>query len=67
MDNNKECSKCGILSLKSNFQKKLNSNDGLRPHFKLCQKIYRKRFSNEQYGSEINRRRKYRVDNKKNK
>ena len=40
----KKCSKCGIISLKSNFHKKLKSSDGLQPHCKSCiiqkQRIY---------------------------
>ena len=60
----KNCSKCGSLSLKSNFHEKLKFRDRLTPHCKLCQNIYRKRYYNEHYDLEINRRRKYRVDKK---
>ena len=40
----KKCSKCGIISLKSNFHKKLKYSDGLQSHCKSCaiqkQRIY---------------------------
>ena len=40
----KKCIKCGIISLKSNFHRKLKSSDGLQPHCKSCviqkQRIY---------------------------
>ena len=40
----KKCSKCGIISLKSNFHKRLKSTDGLIAHGKCCgfqkQRIY---------------------------
>ena len=40
----KKCLKCGIISLKSNFHKNKNSNDGLFSHCKSCviqkQRIY---------------------------
>ena len=32
----KKCSNCGIISLKSNFHKKLKSSDGLFSHCKSC-------------------------------
>ena len=43
MDDIKRCSKCGIISLKSNFHKKPRSTDGLTPHCKLCRKIFIKK------------------------
>ena len=67
MDDIKLYSECGILSLKSNFHKKSRFSYGLKPHCKLCQKFYRKKYYNEHYDLETKRRRKYRVDNKKNK
>ena len=63
----KLCSECGKISLKSNFHKKSRSKDGLIPHCRPCRKIYRKKFYNDNFDLEVNRRRKYRVDNKKNK
>ena len=63
VDDIKRCSKCGIISLESNFHRKLRSKDGLTPHCKPCRKIYRKKYRNEHYDSEIIRRRKYRDDN----
>ena len=58
----KRCSRCGIISLKSNFHKNKTKNDALTQHCKLFRKGYRKRFYTEQYDLEINRRRKYRFD-----
>ena len=57
MDDIEKCTKSGILSLKNNFHKKSRFKDGLTPHCKLCQKIYRKRFYNEHYNLEIIKRR----------
>ena len=45
--------------------KKSRSKDGLTPHCKLCQKLYKKRFYNEHYDLKIIIRREYRVDIKK--
>ena len=42
--------------MKSNFHKKMKSEEGITPHCKLCQKIYRKSSYNEHYDFEINRR-----------
>ena len=64
MDDVKRCSQYGLISLKSNFLRESRSEDGLTPHCKPCQKIYRKKYYNELYDLEINRRRNYRVDNK---
>ena len=64
MDELKKSSKCEIGKFKRNFRKKLNSKDGLRPHCKICRKIYRKKYYNEHYNLEIKRRRKYRFDKK---
>ena len=60
----KRCSRRGFISLKSNFHKNKTKNDGLTQHCKLCRKIYRNKYDNEHYDLEINRRRKYRFDNK---
>ena len=36
----KKCSKCGIISLKSNFYKDITKNDGYRPSCKQCTNHY---------------------------
>ena len=36
----KKCSKCGFLSLKSNFHKRLKFSDGFYPQCKFCRKNY---------------------------
>ena len=36
----KKCLKCGIISLKSNFQKNKNRKDGLQSHLKFCVNEY---------------------------
>ena len=36
----KKCSRCGIISLKSNFHKNKNMNDGFQPYCKSCKKKY---------------------------
>ena len=47
MDNTKEendlikrCSRCGNISLKSNFHKKLSSRNGLNTNCNVCRKLY---------------------------
>ena len=60
----KRPSRCGIISLKSNFHKNETKNEGLTQHCKLGRKIYRKKYYIEHYDLEDNRRRKYRFDNK---
>ena len=39
----KRFSRCGIISLKSNFHENKTKNDGLSQHCKLCRKFYRKK------------------------
>ena len=36
----KKCSKCGIISLKSNFHKNINKKDGVNSMCKVCMKDY---------------------------
>ena len=36
----KICSKCGIISMKANFHKRLKSSDGFHPQCKFCRKNY---------------------------
>ena len=42
--------------IKSNFDRDIKTNDGLTPHCNICRKICRKRYYNEHYDLEINRR-----------
>ena len=60
----KKCSKCGIISLKSNFHRDIKTNDELTPHCNNCRKLCRKKYYNEHYDLEINRRKKYRFENR---
>ena len=60
----KNSSKCGIISLKSYFHRDIKKNDGLTPHCKLCRKIYRKKYYNEDYDLEIIRRTKHVFENR---
>ena len=39
----KRCSRCGVISLKSNFHKNKTKIDGLTQRSKLCRKIFRKK------------------------
>ena len=39
MDVVKRCSKCGFISLKSNFHKDKTKNDGLKSNCKVCKKF----------------------------
>ena len=43
MGDMKRCSKCGIISLKSNFHKDKTKNDGLKSNCKVCRKNYCKK------------------------
>ena len=61
-DDLKRCSKCENIQLKGNFHEKSRSKYGITPHCK--RKILRKKYYDEDYDLEINRRRKYRVDTK---
>ena len=49
----KKCSKCGIISLKSNFHENKNMKDGLQSQCKLCTRKYyidnHNRIINKQY------------------
>ena len=36
----KKCSKCGLISLKSNFYNDKTKNDGFHPKCKFCRKEY---------------------------
>ena len=52
----KKCSKCGIISLKSNFHKDKTRNDGLYNQCKVCRKEY--------YLDEQDRIKQYYLDNR---
>ena len=43
----KKCSRCKIISLKSNFHKNKNMNDGLQTHCISCVKQKQKQYYNE--------------------
>ena len=60
----KKCSKCGKISLKSNFHRTKNMNDGFQPYCKLCTKKYRKKFYINHRDLEVEGNKKYRSDNK---
>ena len=49
----KKCSKCGKISLKSNFHKDLKRNDGIFWQCKLYRKVYRKKYYEEKIDLEI--------------
>ena len=52
-------SKCGIISLKSNFHKNKFMNDGLQPHCISCVKQKQKQYYNEN----PDKKRKFYLDN----
>ena len=60
----KKCSKCGIISLKSNFHKNKNMIDGFQPYWVSCIKKYRKKYYIEHRDLELECNKKYRSDNK---
>ena len=47
MDDIKRCSKCGNVSLKSNFHKNRNMSDGLHSYCIPCRKDYGKKYYSE--------------------
>ena len=55
----KKCCRCGIISLKSNFHKIKNMNDGLHPHCMSCKKQY----YNENRDRLINKQKFYNKEN----
>ena len=59
----KKCSKCGIISLKSNFYKRLKSSDGLRSHCKFCIIKRQRIYDSENRERIINRNKDYRLKN----
>ena len=60
----KKCSKCGNISLKNNFHKDKNREDGLQPYCESCKKEYRKKYYIEHRDLELECHKKYRSDNK---
>ena len=56
----KKCSKCGIVSLKSNFHKNNTRNDGLYNQCKVCRKDY----YNENRDRLLNKRKFYTKENR---
>ena len=57
----KKCSKCGIISLKSNFHKRTKSSDRLQPHCKNCILQKQKQYDNENR----DKKREYQLKNRK--
>ena len=55
----KKCSKCGIISLKSNFHKNKKLKDGLTSHCNVYKNEYHKNYYNKNRDSELKRRKKY--------
>ena len=53
MDTVKECSKCGVVKLVSEFYKDKRRKDGLYSHCKLCQNALTKAYSSTEKGKEI--------------
>ena len=55
----KKCSKCGIISLKSNFHKNKNMSDGLHSYCIPCRKEYGKKY----YVENFDKIKKYNLEN----
>ena len=43
MSDTKECTKCGVVKALTAFSKQAQKKDGLRPHCRACDAIYRKK------------------------
>ena len=50
-----ECSKCGIISLKSNIYKDRTNKNGYRPECKICVNEYNKNYHNKNRDSGLER------------
>ena len=50
----KKCSRCVIISLKSNFHRQSKSKNGLQPQCKRCLKLHRGKYYEKNYGLEKN-------------
>ena len=57
----KKCTKCGIISLKTNFHKKLKSSDGLQLHCKSCVIQKQRIYDSENRERIISRNKDYRI------
>ena len=55
----KKCSKCKIISLKSNFHKRSKSNDRFQSQSKVCVNQYNRIYYHKNHDSELERCRKY--------
>ena len=55
----KKCSKCGNISLKSNFHKNKLTKSGVRSQCNFCANDYYKNYYNKNRDSELNRCKKY--------
>ena len=60
----KKCSKCGNISLKSNFHKNSAPKDGLKSQCKDCREIYRQNYYHENRESALNYNKKSRNENR---
>ena len=60
----KKCSKCGIISLKSNFHRNKNMNDGLSPHCKICKNHYNKNYYVANQDRLLNKQKLYNKENR---
>ena len=62
----KKCSKCKIISLKSNFHKRSKSKDGFQSQCKFCVNHYNRNYYYKKHDSELERSRKYKFQNREN-
>ena len=59
----KTCNKCGVIQLKMNFHKAKNNKDGLHTHCRICRKIIRKKYYDENRERELQNSKKYSDEN----
>ena len=59
-----KCSKCGILSLKSNFHKRTKSSDGFESQCKFCVNHCNRNYYCKNHDSELERSRKHKFQNR---
>ena len=60
----KNCSKCGIISLKSNFYKNKNRKDGLQAYCISCQKEYGKKYYLDNHNQINEHQKRYKEQNR---